>query len=501
MDMQTLRQRAINGDVAAINALIYIQLEGRGLSVTVQKDAANCLTIWLQGETVPDPTVYQDYIIDGLQQLRPLDVQSIRVVGEAFDPAISPETPWEAHVPVAKPHRSLRHQLQNPRTLAASDQGSARSDSGRRTGGERSRSLGQSPSRSSQARQSQTRQLRARRSSHRAAPNRAYISLLSAARQTVSQLVPTPSGPPGTWLPLWLEWLLVTGVLTLFWSLGINVPGGNVPMAAVVVYLQTCVVARRLPEVRAWLTVSSLTTLLAIVLLPLSGPIPGVGPIQGIGQSWVFRRTAKEPLAWAVLHGLLIVAAYSVSLEINNQWWPLVLAGYVLTSTGLVGRCLGTLPEQLPVPPMGTAAYGQAFLRRPFMPAVNSAATPPATGAATTTDAVSSPRVMVAATTGMLSINPHLWAIWLFASSAMTGLSLLLFTSFIDHFAGLNLFVWFVIFAQLGLIVVPLVLYVLIVLVSKSPRSVGWQVPGLILFGISLLQLLVISSVIIRGSG
>ena len=103
--MSTLRQRAINGDVAAINDLIYAQLGGQGLLVTVQKDAARCLTIRLQGEAVPDPTVYQDYIIDGLQQLRPLDIQSIRVVGEAFDPAVSPETPWEARVPIAKPRR------------------------------------------------------------------------------------------------------------------------------------------------------------------------------------------------------------------------------------------------------------------------------------------------------------------------------------------------------------------------------------------------------------
>jgi hypothetical protein len=121
--MSTLRQRAINGDVAAINDLIYAQLGGQGLLVTVQKDAARCLTIRLQGEAVPDPTVYQDYIIDGLQQLRPLDIQSIRVVGEAFDPAVSPETPWEARVPIAKPRRSLRHQLQNPRSSAPSGQG------------------------------------------------------------------------------------------------------------------------------------------------------------------------------------------------------------------------------------------------------------------------------------------------------------------------------------------------------------------------------------------
>jgi hypothetical protein len=498
--MSTLRQRAINGDVAAINDLIYAQLGGQGLLVTVQKDAARCLTIRLQGEAVPDPTVYQDYIIDGLQQLRPLDIQSIRVVGEAFDPAVSPETPWEARVPIAKPRRSLRHQLQNPRSSAPSGQGAERSSVDRRIGKERSRSLGQSSSRPSQTRQSQARQSRLSRSSDRTAPNRSYLPLLSTARQTVSQLVPAPSGPPGAWLPLWLEWFLVTGVLTLLWSLGINVPGGNVPMAAAVVYLQTCVVARRLPEARAWLTVSSLTTLLAIVLLPLPGPVPGVGPIQGIGQSWVFRRTFKEPLSWAIFHGLMIVAAYIVSLEINRQWWPLVLVGYVLTSTGLVARCLGTLPEQLPVPPTGIAAYGQAFLRRPWQSAEQAAAPPTNTGSATYT--VSSVRVMVSETLGGLFVGQNLWAIWLLASAAITGLSLWLFTSFSDRFAGLMMFGLVVVLAQVVLIAVPLVLYVLIVLMSSPPRmAVGWQVPGLMLFGISLLQLLVISSVIVRGSG
>jgi hypothetical protein len=498
--MSTLRQRAINGDVAAINDLIYAQLGGQGLLVTVQKDAARCLTIRLQGEAVPDPTVYQDYIIDGLQQLRPLDIQSIRVVGEAFDPAVSPETPWEARVPIAKPRRSLRHQLQNPRSSDPSGQGAERSSVDRRIGKERSRSLGQSSSRSPQVRQSQVRQSRLSRSSDRAAPNPSYLSLLSTARQTVSQLVPAPSGPPGAWLPLWLEWFLVTGVLTLLWSLGINVPGGNVLMAAAVVYLQTCVVARRLPEARAWLTVSSLTTLLAIVLLPLPGPVPGVGPIQGIGQSWVFRRTFKEPLSWAIFHGLMIVAAYIVSLEINSQWWPLVLVGYVLTSTGLVARCLGTFPEQLPVPPTGIAAYGQAFLRRPWQSAEQAAAPPTNTGSATYT--VSSVRVMVSETLGGLFVGQNLWAIWLLASAAITGLSLWLFTSFSDRFAGLMMFGLVVVLAQVVLIAVPLVLYVLIVLMSSPPRmAVGWQVPGLMLFGISLLQLLVISSVIVRGSG
>jgi hypothetical protein len=104
----------MNGDIAAINNLIYGQLDGRGLIVTVQKDAADCLTVQLQGETVPDPAVYRDYIINGLQQLRPLDIQSIRVVGDAFTSA-SVEESWEVTVPIAKPRRSLRHQLQHPR--------------------------------------------------------------------------------------------------------------------------------------------------------------------------------------------------------------------------------------------------------------------------------------------------------------------------------------------------------------------------------------------------
>ncbi|MGD1907061.1 MAG: hypothetical protein ACFB0C_13835 [Leptolyngbyaceae cyanobacterium] len=516
--MSTLRQRAINGEVAALNDLIYAQLEGRGLLVTVQKDAANCLTIRLQGETVPDPAVYQDYIIGGLQQLRPLDVQSIRVVGEAFDPATSPAMPWEVHVPVAKPRRSLRHQLQNPRPSELSGQGLAQSSAGRRTDGERSQSLRQFSPRAPQARRS-PRQTRPLRASDRAAPNHSHTSPLSTARQTVSKLVPAPSGPPGAWLPMWLEWFLVTGVLTLCWGLGISrLVGGNVFMAALVVYLQTCVVARRLPEARAWLTVSSLTTLLVTVLLPLfgpipgvrliqevgqswvllmpwAGPIPGVGLIQGDGQSWVSRKTAKEPLSWAIFHGLLIVAAYIISLAIEAYSLPFVWVGYVLTSTALIGRCLGTLPEQLPVPPMGIAAYGQAFLRRPWQSAEWTEGDPPTNTGSTT--------YTVAALRGMTSkaLGQNLWAIWLLASAALTGLSLWLFIAFIDHFAGLNLYVWFVIFAQFGLIVVSLVLYVLIVLVSSPPRAVGWQVPGLILLGISLLQLWVISSVIVSGSG
>ena len=108
---------------------------------------------------------------------------------------------------------------------------------------------------------------------------------------------------------------------------------------------------------------------------------------------------------------------------------------------------------------------------------------------------------MVAKTLSELFVGQNLWAIWLFASAAITGLSLWLFISFIDHFAGLNLFVWFVIFAQLGLIVVPLVLYVLIVLVSNPPRSAAWQTPGLLLLGVSSLQLCIISGVILKGSG
>ena len=114
MDGQQVRQQAINGDIAAINDLIYDQLNGRGLIVTVQKDAADCLIVRLQGEAVPDPAVYRDYIINGLQQLRPLDIQSIRVVGDASGLA-SVEEPWEVTVPIAKPRRSLRHQLQHPR--------------------------------------------------------------------------------------------------------------------------------------------------------------------------------------------------------------------------------------------------------------------------------------------------------------------------------------------------------------------------------------------------
>jgi hypothetical protein len=111
VDGQQVRQQAINGDIAAINDLIYGQLDGRGLIVTVQKDAADCLTVQLQGETVPDPAVYRDYIINGLQQLRPLES---RVVGDAFTSA-SVEESWEVTVPIAKPRRSLRHQLQHPR--------------------------------------------------------------------------------------------------------------------------------------------------------------------------------------------------------------------------------------------------------------------------------------------------------------------------------------------------------------------------------------------------
>jgi hypothetical protein len=111
-------------------------------------------------------------------------------------------------------------------------------------------------------------------------------------------------------------------------------------------------------------------------------------------------------------------------------------------------------------------------------------------------------RVMVSETLGGLFVGQNLWAIWLLASAAITGLSLWLFTSFSDRFAGLMMFGLVVVLAQVVLIAVPLVLYVLIVLMSSPPRmAVGWQVPGLMLFGISLLQLLVISSVIVRGSG
>ena len=266
------------------------------------------------------------------------------------------------------------------------------------------------------------------------------------------------------------------------------------------VYLQTCVVARSLPKARAWLTVSSLTTLLVIVSLPWSGPIPGVGLIQGIGQSWVFRKTAKEPLSWAIFHGLLIVAAYIVSLEIEKYSLPLVLVGYVLTSTWLVARCLGKLPERLPVPPMGIAAYGQAFLRRPWQSAERAEGDPP-TNTDSTTYTVSALRIMASKALGRLFIGQNLWAIWLLASAAITGLCLGLFITFADRFAGLMMFGLVVVWAQMVLIAVPLVLYVLIVLVSNPPRAVGWQVPGLILLGISLLQLWVISSVIISGSG
>jgi hypothetical protein len=115
VDGQQIRQQAIKGDIAAINDLIYDQFNGRGLIVTVQKDAADCLTVRLQGEAVPDPTVYRDYIINGLQQLRPLDIQSIRVAGDAFNSAANAKESWEVTVPIEKPRRSLRHQLQHPR--------------------------------------------------------------------------------------------------------------------------------------------------------------------------------------------------------------------------------------------------------------------------------------------------------------------------------------------------------------------------------------------------
>jgi hypothetical protein len=338
-DPAALRLLAQEGNASAIATLLNQSFSRQGVRVQA-KTVQNTLVIRLQSPTQLDAKTTVSRICRGLQTLQPEGIQRVQVIAQLVDS----DTPvWQksGHLGAA----SKPQPADQPPIPAASPV--PQSSASLPVSGVAAHTLDQP----------------------------------SPPHPTSRVLVGGPQ-PSGQWLPLWMEWVIANGLLVIVITLltPSRVRADRVLMLGLLAalpaaYVQTCILARRIPMAWNW------------GLFTLAGAVPQIGIlIQIFGHWWVLRRTA-DASRWLIAHLVYAVVVFVASATVLGAF-AMMQFGLdggkflaQLSGVGLVGvtawaleTILAQVPERLSTPESAPIPYLLAALQRPFTPVLPTAA-------------------------------------------------------------------------------------------------------------------------------